>query len=299
MPDRAYAAHQALIAPARPSAALWRLAIGSVVIAGLAFFLSTMFQMGLVTFAPNFWNTLVQSNAAPGLGVVSMFLILGSFGFVTLAVAICVRLVHARSLGTVLGPNRVLITQFWSVFRWLFAIGALVLALTSFNLSEPLQPNLSLGLWLLLLPASLLAVFVQTSAEEILFRGYLQQQLAARFSSPWVWMVIPSAIFAVGHYLPIQAGDNAFLIALWSGVFGLMMADITARAGTLGPAIAIHFANNVSALLVVALSDNLNGLALYTVPYTMSDTQEIRALLPVDFAAMFVAWLAARVAIRR
>ncbi len=299
MPERAYSAHQVLITPARPSAALWRLVIGSIVIAGLAFLLSTLFQVGLSTLAPTFWNSVFQSEPAPGLGAVSMLVILGSFGFVTAAVAIGVRLVHARSLGTVLGPVRAMAMQFWSVFRYLFVIGAVLLVLAPFSIAEPLEPNLPLGFWLALLPVSLLAVLVQTSAEEILFRGYLQQQLAARFSSPRVWMVIPSAIFALGHYLPVQAGDNALLIALWSGVFGLLMADITARAGTLGPAIAIHFVNNVSALLIVALPDNLSGLALYTVPYSMSDTQEIRALLPVDFAGMFVAWLAARVAIRR
>jgi DNA-directed RNA polymerase subunit RPC12/RpoP len=40
-------------------------------------------------------------------------------------------------------------------------------------------------------------VLIQTGAEEVLFRGYLQQQLAARFASPIAWMVLPSAIFAL------------------------------------------------------------------------------------------------------
>ena len=89
------------------------------------------------------------------------------------------------------------------------------------------------------------------------------------------------------------------LIALWAGMFGLLMADLTARAGTLGPAIAVHLANNASALLLVSLPDSLNGLALYVTPIPMSDTELLRIWMPVDFAMFIVFWLAARLAIRR
>jgi membrane protease YdiL (CAAX protease family) len=156
-----------------------------------------------------------------------------------------------------------------------------------------------LGTWILLLAPSLIFVLIQTSAEEIVFRGYVQQQLAARFSSPLVWMVLPAVLFALGHYLPDTAGDNALMIAAWAGMFGILMADLTARAGTLGPAIAVHFWNNVSAILIVSLPDDLSGLALYLTPFGMNDTEALRAWLPVDFAMMIVLWLAARLAIRR
>jgi uncharacterized protein len=156
-----------------------------------------------------------------------------------------------------------------------------------------------LSRWLLLLPLSLLAVLVQVSAEEIVFRGYVQQQLAARFNSPLIWMVLPSALFALGHYLPAEAGENALMVALWAGVFGILMADLTARSGSLGPAIAVHLWNNVSAILIVSLPDDLSGLALYLTPFSMDDAAAIRTWLPVDFALMLVSWLAARLAIRR
>jgi membrane protease YdiL (CAAX protease family) len=146
---------------------------------------------------------------------------------------------------------------------------------------------------------SLLVVLIQTSAEEIVFRGYIQQGLAARFKSPAVWILGPSALFALGHYLPAEAGENALLITLWAGVFGCMMADLTARAGTLGPAIAVHFFNNVTALLVFASPTSLYGLSLYLMPYEMSDGAALRPWLAVDFAMMLVTWLTARLAIRR
>ena len=166
-------------------------------------------------------------------------------------------------------------------------------------MDEPFTRNLAFGTWLLLLPLSLLAVLVQVSAEEIVFRGYVQQQLAARFKSPLIWMVLPSILFAAGHYLPEMTGDNALLIAIWAGVFGILMADLTARSGSLGPAIAVHFWNNASAMLIVSLPDELSGLALYHTPFTMSDTATMRGWLWVDLCMILVLWLAARLAIRR
>ena len=77
------------------------------------------------------------------------------------------------------------------------------------------------------------------------------------------------------------------------------MADLTARAGTLGPAIAVHFVNNVTAILIVSMPDNLSGLALYLSPFSLADTEAVRAWLPVDFGFMLVSWLTARLAIRR
>ncbi|MGB7242570.1 MAG: CPBP family intramembrane glutamic endopeptidase, partial [Sulfitobacter sp.] len=111
--------------------------------------------------------------------------------------------------------------------------------------------------------------------------------------------VLPSVLFGLGHYLPGVAGDNAAIIAIWATVYGILMADLTARAGTLGPSIAVHFVNNVSAILIVSLPDDLSGLALYLSPFSMNDADQLRAWLPVDFALMLVSWLTARVALRR
>ena len=112
-------------------------------------------------------------------------------------------------------------------------------------------------------------------------------------------MLIPSALFAFGHHSPETAGENAWIVTLWAGVFGLLMADLTARAGSLGPAMAIHFINNLSALVLVSLPDQMSGLSLYHMPFGMNDAAAMAPWLPVDFAFMIVMWLAARLALRR
>lgn len=225
----------------------------------------------------------------------TMLILLFSFGVWPVALALALNIAHQRPFTSLLG--RELLPQFRVVAVAMTALYAALLVLPPWAGSTVTQ-NTSLGLWLTLLPLGLLAVFVQVAAEELVFRGYLQQALAARGLPVWVWMGVPSALFGLGHY-DASAGSNAWLIALWAVIFGLLMADLTARAGSIGPAIAVHMANNVAALLVIGLDDSLNGLALFVYPLGLSDEAALRALLPADFLLMLVSWLAARLVLRR
>ncbi|MBW4706626.1 CPBP family intramembrane metalloprotease [Roseobacter sp. YSTF-M11] len=293
-----YIAHESLVSPARQSAQVWRLIMGLTIASGVYLICNqTMFRT-LYTWqgkdAVAFAQTLTEGSTP-----FAMYLMLLSFGFMTLGVAVALRVVHHRGLPAVLGDRRLFVQQLQAVLILLVLINGAIWLLPPWDMGAPLVPNMKLGLWVLLLPVSLLAVFVQVSAEEVLFRGYIQQQLAARFKSPLVWMVMPAVLFGFGHYLPDAAGSNATAIALWAVVFGLLMADLTARAGTLAPAIAVHLVNNVTAILIVSLPDDLSGLALYLSPFNLQDTEAVRAWLPVDFGFMIVSWLGARLAIRR
>lgn len=295
MLERAYAPHEQLVGPGRAHSQLWRLLVGLLSIGLFVFALNTLLLGVMAGTGSDAWAESVLTGNSPA----AMYILLGSFGIVTLAVALAAQQLQRRSLSSIIGPMRQAMHQFWRVMRILLILWVVVLILPPYDMGAPLERNLAFGTWLILLPLSLLAVLVQVSAEEILFRGYIQQALAARFRSPLIWMVLPSALFALGHYVPSEAGENAMLIAAWSGVFGLLMADLTARSGTLGPAIALHLFNNMIALLFISLPDSLNGLSLFLVPYEMSDTDQLRDWLLADFAMMFVAWLAARLALRR
>jgi membrane protease YdiL (CAAX protease family) len=295
---RAYAPHRNFIAAAVPTAALWRVLVGFLAASAIYLLLNNMlFTLVFNMVGPQ--NSAFFDDLLTGKTPAAMFLLLGSFGLMTLGVTIVARVLHRRSFASLIGPLGLAVSQFSAVVRMLVIVGAVVFVLPPWDLGEPYVPNLELGKWLLLLPLSLAAVFLQTSAEEIVFRGYVQQQLAARFNSPLVWMVLPSFLFALGHYLPNDAGENALIVALWAGVFGMLMADLTARSGSLGPAIAVHFCNNVTAILITSMPDDLSGLALYLTPFSMADAEAVRAWLPVDFVLMLISWLAARLAICR
>lgn len=293
-----YRAHEMFVHPARHRSAIWRFVVGMALATFAYVALNQLFFQTVYSIVGAGEDALFR-DLVDGKTPVAMFLLLFSFVFMAVGVGVSARLLHARPMRSLLGPIPNLLRDFKAVSLLVLLVGAAVFLLPPWDMGDPLVSALPMGRWLILLPLSLLGVLVQVSAEEIVFRGYVQQQLAARFRSPLVWMVLPSALFALGHYLPDMAGDNALMIAVWAGIFGILMADLTARSGSLGSAIAVHFWNNVSAILIVSLPDSLSGLALYHVPFGMDDATQMRPWLLVDFAMMFVLWLAARLAIRR
>lgn len=289
----AYAPHEAFVAPARSKAALWRLALGIFgtgafyMVAGSALFVAFA---GLGGGAPGAaWEEL-------GTPMATLGLLLG-FGFMVVGCFAAARLLHGRGFFSLLGPRG----RFWATFRLalvaILAVEFVIFALPPYVMPD-LAPGLALPRWLLLLPLSLTALFVQVVAEEIFFRGYIQQQLAARFANPLIWMVLPSALFAFGHYDPQGMGGNALMVVAWSFTFGLVAADLTARTGSLGAATALHFANNAFGILLVSPPGPLSGLALYTLPFTLADLPAGDPLILIDLGLILCGWLAIRLALK-
>ncbi|MEO6461644.1 MAG: type II CAAX endopeptidase family protein [Candidatus Eisenbacteria bacterium] len=80
-------------------------------------------------------------------------------------------------------------------------------------------------------------------AEELLFRGYVQRRLVARFGDV-AGVASAAALFALAHFDP-QHSAFAF-------VFGLYLGAVALWTGSTWPAIAIHVVNNVTSVLLVA-----------------------------------------------
>ena len=295
MNGSAYDPQKRLLAPLRARAQIWRIALALGIVAIASTLLTTLFLSLAVLFLP----AEMAIGLVRGEEPLTMLLLLMSFAMMILSVHFAAKLLLQRGVAEVLGNPQLLKSQFLRVLSFLLLVNLVVFLLPPYDLGAPLEPKLDLRDWLWLLPLSLAGVLLQVSAEELVFRGLFQQMLAARFKSPVAWLFLPSLLFGLGHYMPAEAGDNAWLISLWAICFGCAMADLTARAGSLGPAIAVHFVNNVIALLLVASPSSLNGLALFLLPYEMSDTEALPAWLLVDATFVLVAWLTARLAIRR
>jgi hypothetical protein len=135
---------------------------------------------------------------------------------------------------------------------------------------------------------------VQTAAEELVFRGYLMQGLAARFRSWLVWWLVPALLFGLLHWSPQVYGADAWLAVLSATLIGLALADVTARTGGLSLAMGLHFANNVAAVLILAPPSELSWLSLFAVDVDPADPAAMRRLILADLAttlAAYALWL--------
>ena len=293
MPMPHPAPFEAFVAPARARPELWRLVVGVCLLVAVNFAVSAALFFGLVrVLGPGVAQpqTLGQS---PGMMLLLLFSFIG-LGLGTWAAA---RLLHGRGFLTLIGHGPTALRHFLAGAGLIAVLYGVGLALGGWSLG--LERNLAPGLWLLLLPLALAGIVLQTGAEELALRGYVQTQLAARFASPLVWMVLPSVAFGLLHYDPATMGGNAWLVVGVTGLFGLMAADLTARSGTLGLAWGLHFANNLFALLVVAPQGPLSGLALFTAPFAADDTGTMRGLLVLDVAFLGLVWALCRIGLHR
>ncbi|WP_010138630.1 CPBP family intramembrane glutamic endopeptidase [Oceanicola sp. S124] len=223
-------------------------------------------------------------------------LMLFSFASALLALELVLRALHGRGLIALTGPGAL----FWpQLLRVALHALPVVVVLSLLPLPDALTPvrHLDLAPWLALLPLALAGVAVQIAAEEFLFRGYLQSRLQARFRHPVLWLGLPALFFGLLHFDP-AGGDNAPWFVLYATLFGLVTGDLTARSGSLGPAMALHFLNNCIALTVTSFPDGLGGLSLWHLP-VRPDDPALQAVIPLELGATLVLWLAARVAIRR
>jgi uncharacterized protein len=277
-------AFEAFVAPARARPALWRTLTGALIAVAL-WLLAVGATLPLVLRAGGF---------ATRTGVL---LYLASFAALCAGVVLAARLLQGRGPATLIGPGG---------FRpAAFGIGVAVIALVAvpsavaLALLAPPARQAPLATWAAWLPLALPAILVQSAAEEVAFRGFLMQSLAARFRSPLVWWVLPSVLFGALHWDPAGLGRNAQLGVLATAAIGLALADVTARTGNLSAAIGLHFANNVMAMLVVTMPSPVSGLALFLSGVEPGDAAAVRRLLLVDLGATLAAWGAWRAILAR
>lgn len=286
----------AYIAPARLYPQIWRLILGIVLILFVYLgFIGLVFWAGFAYATP--FKFLSWANAVMTTqGAVPTLIMLFTFIGMALGPIIAAPACHMRGPGTLFGP-------FDNTLRgFLTAAGIVMLIFAAYSTLmfylEPPLPNLPLNEWLWILPYAVPLILIQTSAEELIFRGYLQQQLAARFNSRFFWMILPSILFASLHW-DRTMGSNAWLVVAVTFGLALIAADLTEKTGSLGAAMGLHFANNLFALLFISVQDTITGLSLFVTPFTKADTAELPLVLGIDLILLLMIWRILRIALDR
>lgn len=152
-------------------------------------------------------------------------------------------------------PESLLIDVAIAFAFWIAAAGTLAALSFALGLASPSQvaearkqlgallpqSGLELALWLAL---SATAGF----CEEIMFRGYLQQQFRAATRSTAAAIVLQAVVFGIAH--AYQGGRRIILIAVYGALFGMLAAwRKSLRPGMIGHAIQDSFSGIAFRLL--------------------------------------------------
>lgn len=280
--------------PFRPTASWARLAIGSCII----YYGFTLLVAPVLTV----WALSPRIEANPDLAdafydgstPLAVRWNLALFGVYIALLWGVLKVLHRLPLITLVGPLALALRDGIKTAVSLVPLFAVVIAPALWD--PDVYQQMDLAVWLSILPLTLPLLFVQIGAEELMFRGYLQRHLAALRAHPVFWMVLPSVLFGLVHYDGTQPAYSAWAYVTWATLLGLVCADITARHGTLGPALAIHFVNNFFAMCVLAADDWLFGASLYVWPTFGAPWDP---WIPYEVLFLACIWLTARLAIRR
>jgi membrane protease YdiL (CAAX protease family) len=301
MTDR-YASHRPFFAVAAHAPQLWRVVL---VVAGFELIFALSSDI-VYEFLALFGAQQAYLKGTSAFGTLMQF---ATFGIGAAGLVMLVNLLHGRGFWSLIGPVRAA----WRDLIMVTAAVALVLLV-----QEILPPWYDLSIakmrplpdWVLLIPVTIIVLLIQTGTEELMFRGYLQQQLACLSQRRWVWMGIPSVMFGTLHYWNGHGAAEGALWAFWAMMLGMACADLTARSGNLGPAVGLHLANNAFALLLYGIAGwSGTGVALFLFPYEdpAAYSDGIDALISpwvilqvaTHILSVLVMWFAARIAIRR
>lgn len=272
---------EAYIAPARAHPQIWRIVVG--VIVTVAMLIGWIIVSAWVTVELG-WvgmnSAELDLNTRPSM-------IEGLLGFSggIIGLWIVVRFLHRRSFGSLLGSGPV-------ARHFLIAAGVVAVINGSWLIASAFVwgtiPNVAFASVLIFLPLGAALLLIQTGAEEFLFRGYLMQQLAARFASPIIWFVLPAVTFGLIHYDPASMGDMIWPIIASLTLTGLAWADLTRITGNIGAAWGWHFMNNFLLLNFFTLQGSLTGFAWKVTPFGPEDLTLI--YIAPDFVFTVLSW---------
>lgn len=217
--------------------------------------------------------------------------------FFLVGIFLAVRYIHNRPLRTLITPAPALD---WRRAGQGFLVWFVIVALLS--LAEALlypgryvwTPDLRRFVPFVFL--ALILIPIQTSAEELFFRGYLLQWIGLRLRNIWLLSAISGLIFGLMHTLNPEFQFNPLLLSVYYFLMGAVPAYVTLRDGRLELALGFHAANN----LFAALFANYEVTVMPSPSLFTIQTQDVTFAVPAAclgllvFVLMFVGPLRAR-----
>ena len=181
-----------------------------------------------------------------------LFLILISFVFALVGLYFVVRKLHNQSfISVVTSRNKI----DWKRVFFAFVIWALFsssMIVTSYFV-DPSEIKLQFNLipFLILAVITLVLMPIQTSTEELVFRGYLMQGFFNLARNKWFPLVMTSVIFGTMHIFNPEVQKMGYLILVYYIGTGLFLGIITLMDEGTELALGFHAANNMMAALLI------------------------------------------------
>jgi membrane protease YdiL (CAAX protease family) len=238
----------------------WRYVVTLVTGFGLDLVFSLVLLLGFYSLEHVFSIEKLSSNA---LLVLSM----APFTCLLLALWAGIRFLHHRPFRSLFGKQRSIQWRrlAFSGIIWFLLAGTSDL-LTGLVRPGSVSWSFDAAKFFPFLLLALVFTPIQTSTEELIFRGYITQGVGLKSKTIWGPLLIPAVIFGLLHSMNPEVGLYGFwvMMAYYIG-FGVFLGWVTLRSKSLDLALGIHLANNLYSALIVTYPDSaIPSPALFT-----------------------------------
>lgn len=235
----------------------WKYLLGLAIITG-ATFLGQMPMLAMILFQTTFkgktypvTDTELLHFFEPNL---NLFLLLFSYVVALIGIYYVVRFLHYQKFISIVTARkkmdwkRVLFSfSIWSVFTIVSTLITYYLNPLDFEINFKLIP------FLILFVIATLLIPIQTSVEELIFRGYLMQGFGNLFKNKWLPLLLTSSIFGLLHLANPEVSKIGYIIMVYYIGTGLLLGIMTLMDDGLELALGFHAANNlIGALLITS-----------------------------------------------
>ena len=179
------------------------------------------------------------------------------FFFLLMGIYIATKWIHQRSFFTLINPAGSIqwrrLTLGFSTWFFILSIQLLVELLW---MPQHFEWSFHPWQWLAFLPIALILTPLQTSTEELLFRGYFLQAAGQIIKQPVALAIATSLPFVTAHFSNSEMNRGGLWTGLTYGVLSVFLVAVTLKDNRLEFALGIHAANNLFILLIANSSDS-------------------------------------------
>ena len=231
----------------------WYYILGSFIL----ILFSTIGQLPMIPFLP---SELPSPDADP-MDIfktipsnLRLFLLLLSFAFVLPGIWLVVKKLHDLPIMSILSSRKKIDLErvLYSFMIWGTVVSAFVFLEYSLN-PENYVFNFKVKEFLILAVIAILFIPIQTSVEEIVFRGYLMQGFGHWLNSRFMALFLTSTVFGSLHLANPEITALGYEFVILYITVGFVLGIMTLMDDGLELALGFHAANNlIAALLVTA-----------------------------------------------
>lgn len=235
----------------------WKYLLGLLVIVGAAF-LGQMPMLAAILYETAFKGKSYPATDAELLHFfepnLNLFLLLISYVAALGGVYFAVRFLHNQTLKSIItGRKKIDWKRVWFSFL-LWSLFTVVSTLVTYYLNpSDFEINFQPIPFLILLVIATLLIPIQTTVEELVFRGYLMQGFANLSQNKWLPLLATSIIFGLLHLSNPEVSKLGNIIMVFYIGTGLLLAVMTLMDDGMELALGFHAANNlIGALLITS-----------------------------------------------